>query len=116
MYTWSVTDPLESLAGCTGFEWDRANAGKVWERHGVTPGECEEAFFNEPFLVAWDEKHSQKEPRYYALGQTDAGRKLFLVFTIRGQLIRVISGRNMSRRERREYGRGKEEGGSNVQE
>jgi hypothetical protein len=43
------------------------------------------------------------EPRYYVLGQTDAGRKLFVVVTVRRELIRVISARDMNRRERKEY-------------
>jgi len=100
---------LELLAGCNGFGWHKANAEKNWIRHHVSPGECEEAFFNGPFLVAGDEKHSQRGPRFYALGETDAGRGLFLVFTIRGQSVRVISARDMIRRERKEYKRGKEE-------
>jgi hypothetical protein len=116
MYTQIVADLPDTLSACTGFDWDPANAEKIWERHQVSPGECEEAFFNEPFLVARDEKHSQGEPRYYGLGQTEAGRRLFVVFTIRGQLVRVVSARDMSRRERREYGRVKEEGSSDVQE
>lgn len=116
MYTSPVADPRDPLAVCTGFDWDRANAEKIREGHQVTPGECEEAFLNEPFLLAKDEKHSQREPRYYALGQTEAGRRLFLVFTIREQLVRVISARDMSRRERREYGRAKEEGNPSIQE
>jgi hypothetical protein len=52
-----------------------------------------------------DEGHSATEARFYALGQTDAGRGLFVVFTIRGALIRVISARDMSRGERKEYQR-----------
>ena len=116
MYTQGMASPLDPLAECTGFDWDQGNAEKVWVRHQVSPGECEEAFFNEPFLVAKDEEHSQREPRYYALGQTDAGRALFLVFAIRGELVRVITARDMSRRERREYGRAKEEGNPSIQE
>ncbi len=50
-----------------------------------------------------EEKHSGQESRFYALGQTDAGRRLFIVFTVRGTLIRVISAREMNRREKREY-------------
>ncbi|MGA2229208.1 MAG: BrnT family toxin [Syntrophobacteraceae bacterium] len=56
-----------------------------------------------PFVVTDDQEHSHDEPRYYALGQTDKGRKLFVVFTIRDSLIRVISARNMNRAERRIY-------------
>ena len=109
-----MAEPLELLAACSGFDWDEANAEKNWIRHQVSPGECEEVFFNEPFLVAGDERHSQREPSFYALGETDGGRGLFLVFTIRGQLVRVISARDMSRRERKEYKRGKEEANPSV--
>ena len=94
---------MDDLAGCTGFQWDEGNFLKNWEKHGVRPGECEQAFFNRPFLVTRDEKHSRSEPRFYALGQTDAGRRLFLVFAIRQSLIRIISARDMSRKERKVY-------------
>ena len=60
-------------------------------------------FLNCPLVIAADPKHSQEEPRFYALGQTDAARRLFVVFTIRGQLMRVISAREMSRKERKVY-------------
>jgi len=67
--------------------------------------ECEQVFFNQPLITHQDEKHSIIEPRYYALGQTDTYRKLFIVFTIRNSLLRVISARDMNRRERKEYER-----------
>ncbi len=86
---------------CEGFQWDAANAAKIWTRHAVTQAECEEVFFNHPLVLGEDEKHSTIEPRAYALGQSDTGRFLFLAFTIRGRLIRVISARDMSRKERR---------------
>jgi uncharacterized protein len=88
---------------CSGFEWDSGNADKNRDKHGVEPGECEEAFFNRPFIVAYDERHSTGECRYYALGLSDSGRPLFIVFTIREMRIRVISARDMSRKERRVY-------------
>jgi uncharacterized DUF497 family protein len=86
-----------------GFEWDEGNLLKNWEKHGVTAGECEQVFFNRPLVVSHDEKHSEKEIRLYALGHTDSGRLLFIVFTVRNNLIRVISARNMSRKERKVY-------------
>jgi hypothetical protein len=89
--------------GCTGFEWDSHNADKNRDRHGVEPGECEEAFFNRPFIVADDPRHSVLESRYSALGLSDSGRRLFLAFTIRGSSVRVISARDMSRKERSVY-------------
>jgi uncharacterized protein len=93
----------EQLGECDGFQWDGGNSAKVWERHRVTPAECEELFLNQPIVVGEDETHSELEKRFYALGQTDAGRRLFIAFTFRGRLIRVISTRDMSREERRVY-------------
>lgn len=95
----------DELALCTGFDWDAGNATKNWELHRVTRGECEQPFFNRPILVTVDEKHSPEESRYAALGQTSAGRRLSIVFAIRGTLVRVISARDMSRRERKVYER-----------
>lgn len=95
---------LERLVeGCEGFQWDSANSEKIWERHRVAPTECEELFFNRPLVFGEDEEHSDAEKRMYGLGQSDAGRPLFVVFTVRGRLIRVVSARDMSRKERRIY-------------
>lgn len=95
-------------AKCSGFQWDAANFDKNWSTHQVSPFECEQIFFNKPLIVAPDKPHSGREERSYALGQTDAGRHLFVVFTIRKNLIRVISARNMTKRETQEYGRHEE--------
>lgn len=91
------------LLSCTGFDWDEGNLEKNWISHKVTAVECEQVFFNLPLVVADDVKRSQNETRFYALGQTDAGRLLFLGFTIRRKLIRVISARDMNRKERKVY-------------
>ncbi|MFW5443576.1 MAG: BrnT family toxin [Methylococcaceae bacterium] len=88
---------------CVGFQWDEGNSEKNWISHQVTKSECEQLFFNQPLLIADDEKHSEIEKRYYALGQTDDGRLLFIVSTIRANLIRVISARDMSKKERGVY-------------
>ena len=87
----------------TGFQWDEGNLLKNWEKHGVTHLEAEQVFFNEPLIVEDDVKHSQDEPRWYGLGSTDAKRMLMVVFTIRSTEIRVISARDMNRKERRVY-------------
>ena len=100
---------MEELGRCTGFQWDEGNTEKNWEKHRVSRFECEQLFFNEPFLVFKDEEHSQNESRYYALGQTNRNRELFIVFTNRDDQIRVISARDMSRRERRYYKNVKDE-------
>ena len=98
-----MADIHRTLATATGFEWDDGNAPKVAARHGVEPGESEQAFFVEPFVVSFDGAHSEREARWRALGQTLAGRNLFLVFTMRGTRIRVIAARDMNLRERRIY-------------
>ena len=92
------------LSKITGFNWDDGNARKN-DKHGVTMAEAEQVFFNAPLLLLDDVVHSQKEPRIHALGKTDEGRMLHITFTLRqlGQLIRVISARDMHRKERAVY-------------
>jgi len=86
-----------------GFDWRDGNAEKIWERHHVMPLEAEQVFFNTPLLFGDDTAHSQAEKRFYALGQTDEGRKLFVAFTVRANRLRVVSARDTSRKERRIY-------------
>ncbi|RPJ14741.1 MAG: BrnT family toxin [Deltaproteobacteria bacterium] len=93
----------ETITNFTGFQWDEGNLLKNWEKHRVSAVECEQVFFNNPLLAVRDEQHSDSESRFYLLGQTDTGRKLFVVFTTRDNLIRVISARDMSRKERKIY-------------
>jgi hypothetical protein len=92
---------LEKVAG---FDWDAGNARKN-DRHGVSMAEAEQVFFNVPVLMLPDSAHSQSEPRYHALGETIDGRRLHISFTLRGdgKLIRVISARDMHRKERAHY-------------
>ena len=95
----------ERLTECEGFQWDAGNSAKIWDRHQVMPTECEELFLNRPLIVGSDDQHSAGEDRFYALGQSDSGRPMFVAITLRGVLIRVISARDMSRKERRIFGR-----------
>ena len=92
-----------SIESCEGFDWDEGNSNKNWHLHEVTDGECEDVFFNLPLIIASDKKHSNNESRLFALGRTDAERWLFIAFTIRNKLIRVISARDMTKREERIY-------------
>jgi len=93
-----------NLARITGFQWDSGNAEKN-TKHGVDRFEAEQVFFNEPLLLLADIRHSQIEKRFHALGVTDSNRFLHQSFTLRndGQLIRVISARDMSAKERIVY-------------
>lgn len=92
------------LAKITGFDWDDGNARKN-DKHGVSTAETEQVFFNDPLLLIADAKHSQSEPRFHALGKTDEGRALHITLTLRnaGERIRVISARDMHRKERTIY-------------
>lgn len=98
-------DLIDRLIACEGFEWDAGNSGKSWERHRVADAECEQVFFNRPLAAVPDDKHSRNEERIHILGRADSGRRLFLVCTVRARRIRVISARDMSRREREAYRR-----------
>ena len=91
------------LKECEGFQWDEGNSDKNWIRHQVTRFECEEMFFNQPLIISADSKHSKSENRFYTLGRTDSNRFLFISFTIREKLIRVISARDMTTKERNKY-------------
>lgn len=87
----------------TSFEWDEFNKIKNWSKHKVDYRECEEIFSNRPLKTYKDIKHSQNENRFVALGNTNHNRKIYLVFTIRNDKIRIISARDMSRKERSLY-------------
>ena len=89
----------------TGFDWDTGNERKSAEKHSVNRFEAEQVFFNQPLLILADPKHSQDEERYHALGKTNETRLLHITFTLRSAetLIRVISARDMHRKERNIY-------------
>ncbi len=93
----------EVLSRLSGFDWDEGNLLKNWEKHRVSASECEQVFFNRPLLIQADAGHSASEARFFALGHSDSGRHLFIVLTVRGDLLRVISARDMSRKERKAY-------------
>jgi uncharacterized DUF497 family protein len=86
-----------------GFQWDQSNIDKNLIKHDVENWECEQIFFNKPLLILDDPKYSIAEKRWAAFGKTDADRLLVVVFTKRGNLLRIISTRDMSRKERKFY-------------
>lgn len=102
MRTRRLANPIEL---CTGFDWDDWNISKNWERHRVTPEEAEDVFFHDPLLLLDDRKHSGTERRYQAMGETNGGRRLVIAFTVRRNLIRVISARDLNRKESEQYRR-----------
>ena len=93
------------FSSIAGFDWDKGNKQKNWDKHQVDFRECEEVFFNRPLIVGEDKTHSAYEKRFNALGQSDAGRLLFLAFTIRNDKIRVVSAREQTEKERKKYAR-----------
>lgn len=93
-------DELESLEG---FDWDEGNRNKNWVTHKVSSTECEMIFFNQPLIILDDSKHSGVESRYYAFGKTDIDRKLLVVFCKRKNKVRIISARDMNKKEKKFY-------------
>jgi uncharacterized DUF497 family protein len=91
------------LENCEGFDWDEGNSNKNWHLHRVTDGECEEVFTSQPIVIVRNAAHSGAETRFSARGVAESGRRLTVIFTIRNRLIRVISARDMTRREERVY-------------
>lgn len=96
---------MVSFEQIVGFDWDEGNSRKSADKHDVSQAEAESIFFGDPLIVAEDTKHSKDERRFHALGQTIQGRALHITFTLRENetLIRVISARDMNRKERQLY-------------
>lgn len=87
-----ITRPFEFL-------WDPGNKDKNLIQHKVTNEECEETFFDLNKRILKDDLHSYTEKRYILLGKSKKGRLLFIVFTMRGKKIRIISARDLNKRE-----------------
>ena len=85
------------------FDWDKGNLEKNWIKHKVHFKEAEEIFFNNPLKIFPDFKHLGTEERFVALGKTNLGKKLTIIFTLRKEEIRIISARTQSKKERGEY-------------
>ncbi|MBB6146481.1 hypothetical protein HNQ77_004460 [Silvibacterium bohemicum] len=99
----SARRPENPIERCVGFEWDDWNTVKNWECHRVASEEAEDVFFHDPMLFRRDSGHSNAEARYQAMGETRGGRLLLVVFTVRKNLIRVISARDLNRKEQEAY-------------
>jgi len=84
------------------FEWDDAKAAKNYAKHGVT-FEAARDVFDDPFALDWTDKgQDEGEQRFTTLGMVE-GRLLFVVYTMRGDAIRIISARLAEPFERRMY-------------
>lgn len=85
------------------FEWDEGNHLKNWNKHKVSTSEIEEVFFDDRKKIFPDPVHSNQEIRKLLIGKTRKGRLLFVVFTIRNLSVRVISARDLNKREKELY-------------
>lgn len=94
---------IKVLPKVIAFEWDKGNIDKNLKKHDVSNQETEEVFFNKPIVFLEDKKHSATEKRYMLWGKTNTNRRLTIFFTIRKNRIRVISARDMHKKERGEY-------------
>lgn len=92
----AIKEPIE-------FIWDKGNKDKNRTEHRVANKECEEIFFDKNKKIYRDKLHSDKEERYVLIGRTKVKRLLYLVFTLRDKKARVISARDINRKERRLY-------------
>ena len=93
----------ENLFKFDGFDWDKGNEVKNWNKHRVSKREAEQVFFNRPLLISPDQRHSKEEQRFGCYGRTADDRKLFVSFTVRSNKIRVISARDQNKKEREVY-------------
>jgi len=85
------------------FLWDKGNKGKNFLKHKVADQECEESFFDQNKKIFKDILHSNNEDRFILLGKTKGNRVLFIVFTLRQKKVRIISARDLNRKERHLY-------------
>jgi len=93
---------MQYLVQDEAFEWDDAKAALNWRNHGVS-FEAARGVFKDIFAVEWtDDRRGGAEERFVTIGMTD-GRLLFVVWTLRGERIRIISARGAEPRERRRY-------------
>jgi hypothetical protein len=85
------------------FEWDAGNQDKNWQKHQVSCEEAEQAFTDEKRKIFTDKLHFNGEERFRVVGKTEGARLLFIVFTVRKSKIRIISVRDINRKERNLY-------------
>lgn len=89
------------------FEWDRGNKHKNFLKHNVTGEEAEEIFFDPHKRIVKADLMVKEERRYLLIGKTKFGRSLFVVFTFRTNRVRIISARDLNRKEKKWYEEGR---------
>lgn len=89
---------MNVLGKVAEFDWDTGNLEHI-QKHNVNESECEEVFFDEKKVIFKDILHSELEERFILLGKTKKDRLLYIIFTKRGEKIRIISARDINKKE-----------------
>ena len=90
---------MKTLPNPVVFVWDKGNSEKNQHKHGISNQEAEEVFADTKKKLFTDRLHSASEERFRVVGRTNNGRLLFIVFTIRKEMIRIISARVINKKE-----------------
>lgn len=85
------------------FAWSRAKATANERKHGVSFAEAITLFGDALSLTVFDPDHSDAEDRFITMGMSTAGRLLVVVHSDRDDQVRIISAREATRRERKDY-------------
>ena len=85
------------------FEWDPAKAKMNLRKHGITFREAATVLRDPLGITIFDPDHSDREDRFITFGFSTAGRLLMVAHTERGERIRIISARRLTRAEREAY-------------
>jgi len=89
-----------------GFEWDENKAERNLSKHGISFKEAKTVFNDPLYIDFYDPDHSEDEERYLIVGQSNRGQLLIVSYTERGDSIRLISAREVTRTEREAYEEG----------
>ena len=88
------------------FDWDKNKAERNLSKHEVSFEEAKTVFDDPLYVDFYDLDHSEDEDRYLLVGQSSQGRLLIVSYTERGDLIRLISAREVTKTERETYQQG----------
>jgi len=88
------------------FEWDDAKARANVRKHGVGFAEATSCFYDLEQVAFHDPDHSKDEERELLIGHSNKGRLLIVIYTVRVDIIRIISARRVTRREAKVYAQG----------
>lgn len=88
------------------FEWDKNKAAINLSKHSVSFEEAKTVFDDPLYIDFYDPDHSDDEERYLIVGHSNQGRLLIVSYTERGNLIRLINARVVTRAELEAYEEG----------